>query len=253
VNNLLDVEKEEGLHTAKKVLDSYVCGNEDYKMDGDFLIKTLKPRLTWMDTLDRRGKPIEINAYWQSAIKKYNELSDDKFPFEKNIEHSIEKFFENGKICDILEPENKEDLENNEKRPNFVIALEYLNPPTNVKKRILGHMEKFYTPRGLYSLLPNSFGYQEEYIGNQEKRDFSYHRGIIWPWLMIPYIKVLKKFDENKTDRLDEILGELEIMKNERCVGHISELVEPKTMQQCGCPAQLWSDAILEYLKKLKN
>ncbi|MCD6227385.1 glycogen debranching enzyme N-terminal domain-containing protein [Candidatus Micrarchaeota archaeon] len=255
VINLLKFEKEKGLDTAKKMLLSYINGTERYKMDNDYLIKVLQPKLTWMDTIDRRGKPIEINAYWYEAIRLFNLFAEgnggEPFPFLNKIEKSLTKFFGRNGIKDVLEPMNDEDKEENENRPNFIIALQYVTPLKAMDKYIVKRMQEFFTPRGIYSLHPNSKRFHKYYQGDQSKRDEAYHRGAIWPWLLMPYIKVMKRFKVFDKQNSKKVKKEFETMKNERCINHISELVEPSTMRQCGCPAQLWSDATFEFIKNI--
>ena len=57
---------------------------------------------------------------------------------------------------------------------------------------------------GLKSLAKGEENYVEIYEGDSCRRDFSYHQGITWTWLLGPYYNALKRLakeSKNKADR----------------------------------------------------
>ena len=111
---------------------------------------------------------------------------------------------------------------------------------------------------GLKSLAKGEENYVEIYEGDSCRRDFSYHQGITWTWLLGPYYNALKRLakeSKNKADRtkFEEQLKEFtanviktfKIELNERgCVGSIAEIYDSKRpYEPKGAIAQAWSVA----------
>ena len=58
------------------------------------------------------------------------------------------------------------------------------------KKQVLDIVTKeLLTPKGLRTLSPKSGGYNPNYVGPQIQRDYAYHQGTAWPWLMGFYME----------------------------------------------------------------
>ena len=109
---------------------------------------------------------------------------------------------------------------------------------------------------GLKTLAKGEENYIEIYEGNGFKRDFSYHQGITWTWLLGLYYNSLKRLaTDSKTgkkqynERLEEFVQNVtetfskEI--NERgCIGSIAEIYDSKRpYDPKGAIAQAWSVA----------
>ena len=77
-------------------------------------------------------------------------------------------------------------------RPNmiFTVAFDYSPLDRAQKKQVLDIVTKeLLTPKGLRTLSPKSGGYNPNYVGPQIQRDYAYHQGTAWPWLMGFYME----------------------------------------------------------------
>jgi len=103
------------------------------------------------------------------------------------------------------------------------------------------------TPYGLRTLARNDPKYVRVYVGDRISRDKSYHNGIVWPWLLGPFITAFLKtkgsVDYRREYALKNFLMPLfttQIL--EAGLGTISEIFDsepPHTPR--GCIAQTWS------------
>ena len=116
--------------------------------------------------------------------------------------------------------------------------------------------KKLLNKYGLKTLAKGEENYIDIYEGNSFKRDFSYHQGITWTWLLGLYYNCLKRFaTESRTgkkkynEQLEEFIQSVtetfskEI--NERgCIGSIAEIYDSKRpFEPKGAVAQAWSVA----------
>ena len=242
--------------------------------DGLIVSGTEQTQNTWMDAkyagvavTPRNGKVVEINALWYNALKIIAELANrnkekDK---EKNYERLAikckgafeSKFYNKKRKClyDVLG--------DNKIRPNqlFALSLTYpiLDPnSTEAKEMFETVTKKLLNNYGLKTLAKGEQNYVEVYEGDGFRRDFSYHQGITWTWLLGLYYNALKKLasmSKNKTDknkyeeRLKEFIQNVtktfskEI--NERgCIGSIAEIYDSRRPYlPKGAVAQAWSVA----------
>ena len=116
--------------------------------------------------------------------------------------------------------------------------------------------KKLLNPYGLKTLAKGEENYIEVYEGNDFKRDFSYHQGITWTWLLGLYYDCLKKFATNRKTNKNEYEERLKTFRkqvtetfskemNERgCIGSIAEIFDSKKpYEPKGAIAQAWSVA----------
>ena len=118
--------------------------------------------------------------------------------------------------------------------------------------------KKILNPYGLRTLAKGEENYVEIYEGGPARRDFSYHQGITWPWLLGPYYNALKyitanissKSEKNKYEtQLKEFIDNVtktfsKEMLERGCIGSISELYDSKKPNlPKGAFAQAWSVA----------
>jgi glycogen debranching enzyme len=104
------------------------------------------------------------------------------------------------------------------------------------------------TPVGLRTLAPGEPGYQAYYRGGPAQRDAAYHQGLVWPWLLGPFIDASLSLRGDTPDiRRDcrERLRGLEAHLLEAgCLSSISECFEAEPpFRPVGAPAQAWSVA----------
>ena len=264
----------------ENIIENYSKGidldNNNIYMDYDGLISsgTEMTQNTWMDAkyagiavTPRNGKAVEINAMWYNALKIMQELAiknnenDKAKKYEKMAKKCKksyqEKFYNKRRKClyDVLG--------DSKIRPNQLFALSLTYPVLEPTSEEAQNMVETVTKRllnnyGLKSLAKGEENYVEIYEGDSCRRDFSYHQGITWTWLLGPYYNALKRLakeSKNKADRtkFEEQLKEFtanviktfKIELNERgCVGSIAEIYDSKRpYEPKGAIAQAWSVA----------
>ncbi|MCF2147074.1 glycogen debranching enzyme N-terminal domain-containing protein [Desmonostoc muscorum LEGE 12446] len=233
--------------------------------------------LTWMDVVigghpvtPRRGKPVEINALWYSALcwlsqwaKRLSQLEfGEPVRLSKQaqryaqqaqqVKNSLQKFWnpQLGYLYDVIEPD---DRRNFQIRPNAVLALSLHHCGFSEQQgcQILDlATSSLLTPYGLRSLDPGDPEYKGRYEGNQEQRDRAYHQGSVWVWLIGPYIRAWQRFYPQQTLPFDwQPL--IDHFLFAACIGSISEIFDgdpPHTPR--GAIAQAWS--IAEVIRHIK-
>ena len=272
--------KEKLYNKLENIINNYVQGidldNNNIYLDKDYLISsgTKDTQNTWMDAkyagiavTPRNGKAVEINSLWYNALKimeeltkkfgkkleakKYKELAD------KCKKSFVAKFYNKRRKClfDVLGDDKI--------RPNqlFALSLSYpiINPASEEAKEIIETVEKkLLNKYGLKTLAKGEENYVEVYEGDGFRRDFSYHQGITWPWLLGLYYNSLKNIESvQKTKKAKkEIQEKIEKFKQNiyktfekeitqtGCIGSISELYDSKRpFLPKGAIAQAWSIA----------
>ena len=239
----------------ENIIENYSKGidldNNNIYMDYDGLISsgTEMTQNTWMDAkyagiavTPRNGKAVEINAMWYNALKIMQELAiknnenDKAKKYEKMAKKCKksyqEKFYNKRRKClyDVLG--------DSKIRPNQLFALSLTYPVLEPTSEEAQNMVETVTKRllnnyGLKSLAKGEENYVEIYEGDSCRRDFSYHQGITWTWLL-----QLKEFTAN-------VIKTFKIELNERgCVGSIAEIYDSKRpYEPKGAIAQAWSVA----------
>lgn len=260
------------------ILEHYKNGidvdNNNIYLDEDGLIVsgTEDTQNTWMDAkydgvaiTPRSGKVVEVNSLWYNAnmimsnlSKKFGDSGKSK-KYKKqadNCKKSFNKKFYNAKrkcLYDVLG--------DSKIRPNqlFALSLSYpvIEPNSEEAKNIINVVEKkLLNAYGLKTLAKGEENYVEIYEGDGKKRDYSYHQGITWPWLLGLYYNALKnmlKETKKKTDKkeLEEKLEKFiektkktfkKELEQRGCIGSIAEIYDSKTPYlPKGTIAQGWS------------
>jgi predicted glycogen debranching enzyme len=272
--------KKEIYPKLENIIENYSKGidldDNNIYLDSDGLIVsgTEYTQNTWMDAkyagiavTPRNGKAVEINALWYNALKIIEELAlknKDKEKAKKYEKLAVkcksafeDKFYNKRRKClyDVLG--------DSKIRPNQLFALSLTHPvldpdSTEAKEMFETVTKKLLNNYGLKTLAKGEENYVEIYEGDGFRRDFSYHQGITWTWLLGLYYNSLKKLVESSktkaeknqyTDRLEKFINDVtktfskEI--NERgCIGSISELYDSKKPNlPKGAVAQAWSVA----------
>ena len=200
--------------------------------------------VSWMNATEngmpvtpRSGYLVEFNALWYNALKFAVELFDDS-EFDSKIqqyniiaekmEDAFVKVFINefGYLYDYVTG-GYSDLS---VRPNMLwaVALEYSPLNKKQQKQILDVVTReLLTPKGIRSLSPKSGGYNPYYVGNQSQRNYAYHQGTIWPWLMGAYTEsYLKIFGRSGLHFLEHKMIGFEDEMSNHCIGTLSELYD---------------------------
>ena len=262
----------------EEVLECYKTGididNNNIYLDEDGLIVsgTEDTQNTWMDAkydgvaiTPRSGKVVEVNSLWYNAnmimstlSKKFRDSEKSK-KYKKqadNCKKSFNEKFYNAKrkcLYDVLG--------DSKIRPNqlFALSLSYpvIEPNSEEAKNIINVVEKkLLNAYGLKTLAKGEENYVEIYEGDGKKRDYSYHQGITWPWLLGLYYNALKNMLKETKKKIEkkEIEEKLEkfIEKTKKtfkkeleqrgCIGSIAEIYDSKTPYlPKGTIAQGWS------------
>lgn len=264
----------------ENIIENYAKGidldNNNIYMDTDGLIVsgTETTQNTWMDAkyagiavTPRNGKAVEINAMWYNALKIMQELAtsnndtDKAKKYEKmatKCKKSYQSQFYNKRrkcLYDVLG--------DSKIRPNQLFALSLTYPVLDATSEEARNMFETVTKKllnnyGLKSLAKGEENYVEVYEGDGCRRDFSYHQGITWTWLLGPYYNALKrlatssktkkdkaKYEEQLKEFVDNVTKTFSKEINERgCVGSIAEIYDSKRpYAPKGAFAQAWSVA----------
>ena len=153
---------------------------------------------------------------------------------------------ESGCLYDLVTPQGPDPAI----RPNQLFALSLPFPlieGDRARRTIAVADEHLLTPRGLRSLSPQDPAYRPHYHGDPWSRDGAYHQGIVWGWLIGPFITALCRVhgDEGRQRGRAIIEGFAEHLQ-EAGLGSVSEIfdAEPPFAPR-GCVAQAWSVAEL--------
>jgi predicted glycogen debranching enzyme len=234
--------------------------------DGLLVAGDAGAQLTWMDAkvgdwvvTPRHGKPVEVNALWYNAHRLAagwaHAAGDDSGAAElereaARIAQSFDEAFwdaARGRLFDVILPEGPD----HRLRPNqlFAVSLPFpLLDPERQRSVVRAVEGALLTPVGLRTLAPDEPDYRPHYGGAPRERDGAYHQGLVWPWLLGPFIRAyLNAFGGSRTTRAycRSLLAGLERhVAEEGCLGNISEILEPEPpYRPVGAPAQAWSVA----------
>lgn len=200
--------------------------------------------VTWMNStsfgrpvIPRTGYVVEFNSLWYNSLRftaevcriKGNDFFADQLESTsiKTAESFIQVFRnEYGYLLDYVDGM----MMDWSVRPNmiFSVAFDYSPLDKRQKKQVLDIVTKeLLTPRGLRSLSPKSGGYNPNYVGPQTQRDYAYHQGTAWPWLMGFYLEAyLKIYKMSGLSFVERSLVGFESEMRYHCVGSISELYD---------------------------
>ena len=250
------------LETLEAIIDWHVRGTRhNIRMDpADGLLSGGADgvALTWMDAkveewvvTPRRGKPIEVNALWYNALRltadwceramrpagSYRQMA------ARAHQSAQERFwYPHGGYCyDVVDAAEGDDPS---LRPNQVIALGLVYPLIEgepARRAFDVVTAKLLTPYGLRTLSPDDPRYQSSYRGDQRARDAAYHMGMVWPWLLGPYLDAHRHLDGDAST-VRRLLEPFTAHLLDAGLGTISEIFEPESpYRPVGCIAQAWS------------
>lgn len=257
--------RDEILPVLEQIIDAYKNGTDFHiKMDSDGLVMAGADleQLTWMDVrvgdflpTPRHGKPVEINAYWYSALMIMHELTKDRAYQElaTQVKASFqEKFWNEKEQClkDVLSGKADE----NQIRCNQIWALTmpFTMLPAEKEIQVIKKVkDELYTTVGLRTLAKDDPHFHSVYIGPMEERDRAYHQGTVWAFPLGAYYRACIKYasqcvDSDEKERIRTELaqgfGALADWLREGCVGQIAEIYDGDTPTVSrGCFAQAWS------------
>ncbi len=247
-----------------RIAEAYQTGTRfAIGMDADGLIHAGEglDQVTWMDVrvdnilpTPRHGKPVEINAYWYSALRvlarlapvagrsgaAYDELAD-------KVRHSfVSKFWmeDRGYLRDVLSgTKADEQLRCNQ---IWAVTMPFTMLSPEQERRVTDTVyRQLYTPFGLRTLSPDDPEFHPFYGGPQRQRDMAYHQGTVWPYPLGAWYLAYLKTRGGTVQAAAEVrrmLGNMQALLREGCVGQLPEIYdggEPGPSK--GCFAQAWS------------
>ena len=232
-------------------------------MDDDGLICAGQglDQVTWMDVrvgeilpTPRHGKPVEINAYWYSALRIMallaDQLGEDAADYaelaEQGRESVVKAFWREDGRClrDVISGTKADE----QIRCNQIWAVTQpftmLSPEQEkaVVDTVYAHL---YTPSGLRTLSPEDAEYHGVYEGVQKERDMAYHQGTTWVFpLGAYYLAYLKTrgYTPGAVADVRDALSAMEATLREGCIGQLPEIYNGDVPAfSRGCFAQAWS------------
>ena len=227
-------------------------------MDADGLICAGQgfDQVTWMDVrigeilpTPRHGKPVEINAYWYSALRVMDAFAEklgldraDYADLAETVKTSFlrEFWLEEGYLKDVVSGTSAD----KQIRCNQIWAVTQpvtMLSPEQEKAVVDTVYDHLYTPCGLRTLSPEDEQYHGVYAGEQKERDLAYHQGTVWPFpLGAYYLAHLKVYGDKEAVRA--ALVPMEATLREGCVGQLPEIYNGDAPAfSRGCFAQAWS------------
>lgn len=256
--------KDEVLPVLEQIVNAYINGTDFHiKMDEDGLIMAgaRLEQLTWMDVrvgdflpTPRHGKPVEINAYWYSALRIMEKLTGKSSYGElatKVKEAFNEKFWNDKEQClyDVLSGgEDEWQIRCNQ---IWALTMPFTMLEPKREELIVSKVRKeLYTTIGLRTLSMEDKDFHGIYIGEMEERDRAYHQGTVWAFPLGAYYLACIKL--GLKGEVDSGIEKLEYWLHEGCAAQIAEIYDGKepTISR-GCYAQAWS--VCELLRAVRE
>ncbi len=204
-------------------------------------------RETWMDSIDRPGARIEIQALTLAACRLYRLLKSEH-PLEQKLKSRVKDVF--WRVDHLADGADDDTI-----RPNIFIAA-YAYPELLSKKDWLACFDcvlpKLWLDWGGLATIDKSHpDFVAHHTGENAR---SYHNGDSWFWLNNLAAVVLFAFDKKKyKNYIQHILktSTKEILY-EGATGHHSELSSASEFKPAGSLAQAWSAALyIELVEEL--
>lgn len=260
---------------ADGVFTAFQAGSHNVSItsSGFLLDGNIDTSLTWMDAkydgdvvTDRSGMAVEIQMLWYNLLQialqfkreaKVTSLVVQMQTVAELLEQNfMDRFWfdEGGYLHDVIKP----DMADSALRPNQVIGL-YLPfqlVSNQSAKQILAIIEQeLLTPVGLKTLSSDHPLYKPYYGGSQYERDYAYHQGTVWPFILGHYlIAYLKAYDYSDDAKL-YVMGKLKSFQDhviQAELEYVPEIYSADDLRPEGCISQAWSAAtLLEVLAKL--
>ena len=227
---------EDVMKTAEKAIRNFI--------NGLLFANGTDKAITWMNStvnghpvIPRTGYIVEFNALWYNALRFIADLvreggdvylADELDAQAEVTGKSFVEVFRNeyGYLLDYVDG-NMMDWS---VRPNmiFTVAFDYSPLDRAQKKQVLDIVTKeLLTPKGIRSLSPKSGGYNPNYVGPQIQRDYAYHQGTAWPWLMGFYLEAyLRIYKMSGLSFVERQLISYDDEMTSHCVGSIPELFD---------------------------
>ena len=250
------------------IVDAYRSGTRHgIHIDSDGLVCAGERglQLTWMDAkigdlvvTPRAGKPIELSALWIAALDALALMvaddarlaaREDEFrAMSARATKSLERFWNASAGCfrDVIDGPDGDD---SAIRPNQLFLLAFCpNIPEDWRDKALATIARdLVAPLAVRTLGPRVQGYRGRYEGDQRTRDFAYHNGTAWPFLLGLYLKAecARPIGPNARPFRDARAALADHLRDGG-LGSISEILDADApFEPRGCPMQAWSVGLL--------
>jgi len=264
----------------ERIIAAYKRGTRHgIHMDADGLICAGQglDQVTWMDVrvgeilpTPRHGKPVEINAYWYSALMVMAEFAADLGQdgsayaalVEKVKASFVREFWMEDKKClkDVISGTAADE----QIRCNQIWAVTQpftMLSPAQEKAVVDAVYAHLYTPCGLRTLSPEDEQYHGIYAGVQKERDMAYHQGTTWVFPLGAYYLAYLKVHGHTAEAAQAVRDALAPMAatlREGCIGQMPEIYNGDAPSfSRGCFAQAWSVGeilrVYEALEDIEN
>ena len=235
-------------------------------LDNDGLI-THGPQLTWMDAVidnnpvtPREGKAVEIQALWYNALKtmellathfRHDDLAEKyRSMADRTSKSFVENFWDDER--NYLFDTVNDGIKDSSLRPNqiLVVSLDFsMLDKAKQATTVTIVQDKLWATYGLRTLSQDDPKYRGKYYGNWTERNYAYHNGTAWPWLIGPFVTAFlktKNFDAKwRKYAFDNFLHPL--FKDQMIhagLGTLSEVFNGDPPHSPGgCISQAWSVA----------
>ena len=223
--------------------------------------------LTWMDAkvgaqeiTPRSGKAVEIQALWFNALRTMEKLAqrfkqkDSAAIYASMADQASlsfnKKFWNAQKNC-LFDAVDTNDADASI-RPNqiFAVSLDFPMLEKEKSQKVVDIVsQELATPYGLRTLSLNDPKFVGKCFGDARSRDAAYHNGIIWPWLLGPYVTAYLKVNDYTVDarRLameNLILPLFAVGIHQGGLGTVNEIYDcDPPNEPRGCISQAWSIA----------
>jgi len=213
----------------------------------------------------RHGKPVEINAYWYSALRIMEEFTGESAygQLADKVKNAfVEAFWMAEKRClrDVISGTAADE----QIRCNQIWAVTQpftMLSPEQEKAVVDAVYAHLYTPCGLRTLSPKDRQYHGSYGGPQQVRDMAYHQGTSWVFPLgayyLAYLKT-RSYTKEAAQTVRQALLPMEATLREGCVGQLPEIYDGDAPSfSRGCFAQAWSVGemlrVYEALEKIEQ
>ncbi|MBS3168254.1 glycogen debranching enzyme N-terminal domain-containing protein [Candidatus Woesearchaeota archaeon] len=222
----------------KQIVDNYRHRVLDlgFRMDSDGLLHSDDlSHLTWMESLDRKCKLVEVNALWYNALKitelfakRFNEDFERYLVLSNLVRDSFEKKFWNYRDKCLFESIEENDYSF---RATQVLVVGLPFRILDIRKEYLvvkKTTEELLTKHGIRTLSFKDKNYVGLYSGDLQERKKSLFNGVSHTWLLGFYIKAYLRVhnysEEGKKEAFDKILKEVIDSLVNYGIGSIAEL-----------------------------
>ena len=247
-----EIFNQKEIKEIRQILENTIDYLLEHQTEDSFALNNFQE--TWMDSLDRAGARIEIQALrlniYNLAFKLTKKIK--YFQLEKKLKNNAKRIFWDGKI--LADGFDLQKIIDKTIRPNIFLSF-YIYPQLLKKQEWIKCFENI-LPRlflnwgGIASLDKQDSLFQSEHSGEPAT---SYHQGDSWFWINNLTALVLYQIDKKKfKNYINKILkASINDILWQGIMGYHSELSSADKFKSQGCLAQAWSSAL--YLEMISN